>query len=357
MNQTGRRTFLRLIAGAALSGGVLDGLLRKTGSQQLGAVTTQSLNGLKLGLISDLNGSYGSTSYSRAVQRGMTLLLRQQPDLVLCAGDMVAGQKRSLTNTQLKAMWAGFEQSVRSPLQEAGIALLPAIGNHDGSSQQDQGGWIYGRERQQADLFWHKHRGDLRYGFIESKRFPFQYVWRRPGLFVIVIDASSASVDSSQRRWIEAALNSTHRQPDDLCLVMGHLPLTAFSEGRARAGECIDDPQGLAGLMRRGGADLVISGHHHAWYPSESMGLRLLSLGAMGSGPRRIIGSSVTSPPSLTLLEWSRPSKLIRESTIDLNTMQPMAADGLPAQVSVPGFPMARRRSMQWQQGSLISDD
>ena len=356
MNQTGRRTFLRLIAGAALSGGVLDGLLRKTGSQQLGAVTTQSLNGLKLGLISDLNGSYGSTSYSRAVERGVALLLRQQPDLVLCAGDMVAGQKRSLTNSQIKAMWAGLEQTVRAPLQQAGIPLIPAIGNHDGSSQQDQGGWIYGRERQQADLFWHKHRGDLQYGFIESKRFPFQYVWRRPGLFVIVIDASSASVDSSQRRWIEAALNSTHRQPDDLCLVMGHLPLTAFSEGRARAGECIDDPQGLAGLMRRGGADLVISGHHHAWYPSESMGLRLLSLGAMGSGPRRIIGSSVTSPPSLTLLEWSRPSKLIRESTIDLNTMQPMAADGLPAQVSVPGFPMARRRSMQWQQGSLISD-
>ncbi len=349
MNPTGRRTVLRLIAGAALSGGCLDGLLRKTGSQQLGAISTETLKGLKLGLISDLNGSYGSTSYSKAVQRGVRLLLRQQPDLVLCAGDMVAGQKRSLTNTQLKAMWAGFEQSVRAPLQQAGIALLPAIGNHDGSSQQDQGGWIYGRERQQTDLFWHEHRGNLQSGFIESERFPFQYVWRRPGLFLIVIDASSANVDSSQRRWIEAALNSTHRQPDDLSLVMGHLPLTAFSEGRARAGECVANPQGLAFLLRRGGVDLMISGHHHAWYPSESMGLRLLSLGAMGSGPRRIIGSSLTSPPSLTLLEWSRPSKLIRETTIDLNTMQPMASDGLPTQVSVPGFPLARRRSMQWQ--------
>ena len=357
MNPTGRRTFLRLIAGAALSGGILDGLSRKTRSQQLGSVSTQTLDGLKLGLISDLNGSYGSTSYSKAVQRGVTLLLRQQPDLVLCAGDMVAGQKRSLSNTQLKAMWAGFEQSVRAPLQQAGIPLLPAIGNHDGSSQQDQGGWIYERERQQADLFWHEHRGDLQSGFIESERFPFQYVWRRPGLFVIVIDASSANVDSSQRRWIEAALNSTHRQPDDLCLVMGHLPLTAFSEGRARSGECIANPQELAGLMRRGGVDLVISGHHHAWYPSESLGLRLLSLGAMGSGPRRIIGSSVTSPPSLTLLEWSRPSKLIRETTIDLNTMQPMASEGLPAQLSVSGFPVARRRSLQWQLGSLIEDD
>ena len=354
MRQTGRRTFLRLIAGAAISGSVLDGVLRKTGSQPLGPAFTQNADGLKLGLISDLNGSYGSTNYSSSVQRGVRLLMQQQPDLVLCAGDMVAGQKRSLTNSQLKAMWAGFEQSVRAPLQKAGIPLLPAIGNHDGSSQQHQGRWIYGRERQQADLFWAKHRGDLQSRFIENKRFPFQYVWRRPGLFVVVVDASSANVDSSQRQWIQSALTSPHRQPDDLCLVMGHLPLTAFSEGRARAGECIANPQELAVLLRRARVDLVISGHHHAWYPSESMGLRLLSLGAMGSGPRRIIGSGVIAPPSLTLLEWTRSSGLISETTIDLNTMQPIASDRLPTQVSVAGFAEARRRSLQWQRGSLI---
>ena len=354
MRQTGRRTFLRLIAGAAVSGSVLDGLLRKTGSQPLSPVSTQNTVALKLGLISDLNGSYGSTNYSRSVQRGVRLLMQQQPDLVLCAGDMVAGQKRSLTNSQLQAMWTGFEHSVRAPLQKAGVPLLPAIGNHDGSSQQHQGRWIFGRERQQADLFWGKHRGDLQSGFIESDRFPFQYAWRRPGLFVIVIDASSANVDSSQRQWLASALTSPHRQPDDLCLVMGHLPLTAFSEGRARTGECIANPEGLAVLLQRAGVDLVISGHHHAWYPSESMGLRLLSLGAMGSGPRRIIGSTVIAPPSLTLLEWSRPSELISETTIDLNTMQPIADDRLPAQVNVAGFAEARRRSLQWRRGSLI---
>ena len=351
MRQTGRRAFLRLIAGAAVSGSVLDDLLRKTGSHPLGQASAQNVDSLKLGLISDLNGSYGSTTYGSSVQRGVKLLMQQQPDLVLCAGDMVAGQKRSLTNSQLKAMWAGFEQSVQAPLQKAGIPILPAIGNHDGSSQQHQGRWIYGRERQQADLFWGKHRVNLQSRFIENERFPFQYVWRRPGLFVVVIDASSANVDSSQRQWIESALTSPHRQPDDLCLVMGHLPLTAFSEGRARAGECIANPQELAVLLRRGGVDLVISGHHHAWYPSESMGLRLLSLGAMGSGPRRIIGSSVIAPPSLTLLEWSQASELISETTIDLTTMQPMPSDRLPPQVNVAGFAEARRRSLQWQRG------
>ncbi len=354
MKQTGRRTFLRLIAGAAVSGSVLDGLLQKTGSHPLGPASAPTAEGLKLGLISDLNGSYGSTNYSSAVERGVTLLRQQEADLVLCAGDMVAGQKRSLTNSQLEAMWAGFEQSVRAPLEKAGIALIPAIGNHDGSSQQHQGRWIYGRERHQADLFWRKHRGDLQSGLIDSERFPFQYVWKRPGLFVVVIDASSANVDSSQRQWIKKALNSTHRHRDDLCLVMGHLPLTAVSEGRARAGECIANPQGLAGLLRRAGVDLVISGHHHAWYPSESLGLRLLSLGAMGSGPRRIIGSGVISPPSLTLLKWSRASELISEMTIDLNTMQPMTHHDQPAQVSVPGFPVARRRSLLWQRASPI---
>ena len=188
MRQTGRRTFLRLVAGATFSGTILDALLRKTDSQILIPSGAQAVEDLKLGLISDLNGSYGSTSYGSAVKRGVTLLLQQQPDLVLCAGDMVAGQKRALTNSQLKAMWAGFEQSVQTPLQRAGIPLLPAIGNHDGSSQKQQGQWIYGRERQQAALFWAKQREGLQSGFIQMDRFPFQYVWRRPGLFVVVFE-------------------------------------------------------------------------------------------------------------------------------------------------------------------------
>ena len=353
MWRSGRRSFLQLVAGAALSGGTLDVLLRATDSQTLGPASDQAALTLKLGLISDLNGSYGSTSYGSAVKRGVSLLLQQQPDLVLCAGDMVAGQQRSLTSAQLQAMWAGFEHSVRSPLEQAGIALLPAIGNHDGSSQKHQGHWVYAREREQAALFWNKHHGDLSSGFIDMDLFPFQYAWRRPGLYVVVIDASSANVDSSQRQWIETALNSTDRNPDDLCLVMGHLPLTAFSEGRARPGECIADPWGLADLLRRSRVDLVISGHHHAWYPSESMGLRLLSLGAMGSGPRRIIGSGVTAPPSLTILEWSQNNNLVEEISFDLNTLQPLPNDRLPWSLNVPGFAQARRRATQWQRGPL----
>ena len=45
----------------------------------------------RVGLISDLNSSYGSTSYIPAVDQGLDQLIGLQPDLVVCAGDMVAG--------------------------------------------------------------------------------------------------------------------------------------------------------------------------------------------------------------------------------------------------------------------------
>lgn len=355
MQQSGRRGFLQLLAGAALSGTLLDALLHASESRSLTASAAKLSSPLKIGLISDLNGSYGSTRYGGTVQRGVSLLLHEQPDLVLCAGDMVAGQKTSLTDRQLAAMWAAFDQTVYSPLEAAGIPMLPAMGNHDASSQKHQGLWIYGRERQQAAQFWQQHRSDLMPEVIDADGYPFQYAWRLPGLFVVVIDASSANVDGVQRQWLGRALKSAHRRADDLCLVMGHLPLTAFSQGRARAGECIANPEGLSTQLRQASVDLVISGHHHAWYPSESLGLRLLSLGAMGSGPRRLIGAGAASPPSLTLLEWSQPGGLVSETTIDLSSMRPISVEALPGRIVVPGFAEARRRSTGWQRGSEVS--
>lgn len=352
MKQPGRRDFLRLMAAAA-SASALEALLRQATAQPLASGQSSSPqaqnNPVRIGLISDLNRSYGSTSYGATVERGVSLLLQQKPDLVICAGDMVAGQKTSLTDRQLAAMWEGFQDSVQRPLQTAGIPLLPAIGNHDASSQRFQGRYIYARERQQASLFWNQHRDALSPGLTEAINFPFQYAWHGPGLFLVVMDASSATVSSAQRQWLSRALNAPQRHKDDLCLVVGHLPLTAFSQGRARAGECIHDAGSLAAELRQAQVDLVISGHHHAWYPAEALGLRLLSLGAMGSGPRRLLGSNIASAASLTLLDWSVSDQCISERTLNLNTLSEMQPDLLPTTIVAPGFAEARRRSTQWQ--------
>jgi len=355
MQQGSRREFLRLAATTALAGRFLNLTVRPASSQELEGSQERDIpqakpKALKLGLISDLNGSYGSTRYGPTVERGVALLKQHKPDLVLCAGDMVAGQNRALSDKQLRAMWRGFETSVRLPLQNVGIPLLPAIGNHDASSQRSRGSWTYARERVQASLFWQERRGALPPGLIEAENYPFFYAWQRPGLFIVVLDASSAAISSTQRQWLIDVLGSEHRRKDDLCLVVGHLPLTAFSEGRARAGECIDNAESLAAELRRARVDLVISGHHHAWYPSMALGLRLLSLGAMGSGPRRSIGSAKPASASLTLLDWSTSAQTVKETTLSLtNNLLPLQVATSPEQILVSGFPAARRRSTNWQ--------
>ena len=356
MKQPSRREFLQLLASAAASGSGLELLLRQAASRPLASEQSRhpqaQTKPFKIGLISDLNSSYGSTSYGPSVERGVNLLLQQKPDVVICAGDMVAGQKTSLTDRQLAAMWEGFETFVRRPLEAAGIPLLPAMGNHDASSQRSQGRWIYARERQQASLFWSKHQEALPPGLTEEENFPFQYAWRGRGLFLVVMDASSATVSSAQRQWLSRTLKSPQRQQDDLCLVVGHLPLTAFSQGRARAGECIHNAASLAAELRQAEVDLVISGHHHAWYPAEAQGLRLLSLGAMGSGPRRLIGNQTASPPSVTMLDWSSQDQTVRETTLDLRSLSPIATSTLPAQIAAAGFPEARQRNTTWRRGT-----
>ena len=63
---------------------------------------------------------------------------RQQNDLVISAGDLIAGQKASLTAPQVQAMWAAFDQSVRGPLAQAGIPFAFTLGNHDASLPGDR---------------------------------------------------------------------------------------------------------------------------------------------------------------------------------------------------------------------------
>ncbi|MEM9770406.1 MAG: metallophosphoesterase, partial [Cyanobacteria bacterium P01_D01_bin.73] len=52
---------------------------------------------MQIATLSDLNGPYGSTIYRKEVHQAIKRILDGSPALVLCAGDMVAGQKRGLT--------------------------------------------------------------------------------------------------------------------------------------------------------------------------------------------------------------------------------------------------------------------
>ena len=84
-----------------------------------------SANELNIYVISDLNGRYGSTSYSEDVRKSIDYIIKNKPDLVLSGGDHVAGQKSGL---DYQGMWDSFHEYVTNPLSKNSIPFFPTPG-------------------------------------------------------------------------------------------------------------------------------------------------------------------------------------------------------------------------------------
>ena len=316
-----RRQLLQLAAaGAAGSGLSWLGLGRAPAAAAAGS-------DLRIGLISDLNSSYGSTTYIPQVSQGLRQLLALQPQLLVCAGDMVAGQKRGLSAGQLDAMWDGFARTVLAPVRQAGVTFLPAVGNHDGSPG-------FTADREAARRFWSARRQALGLRFVDAADFPFHYSALQNEVFWLVWDASSSRVPAEQLSWARRQLASPAAQQARLRLVVGHLPLAGISQGRDRTGEVLDQASAIQELLEAGGVQAYISGHQHAWFPGRRGRLDLIQLGALGSGPRRLLQGSIPPQQTYATLDLNWPSETLLETTYAVATGRPVAWNRLPAQLS-----------------------
>ncbi|MDM7952330.1 MAG: metallophosphoesterase [Cyanobium sp. CZS 25K] len=287
-------------------------------------------SGTRLVLISDLNASFGSTTYIAEVHRGVALIPPLRPDLVICAGDMVAGQKAGLGRERLAAMWAGFDRSVLSPLRRAGLPFAPAMGNHDASGARSGGRFLFGDDRREAARFWRPRRDTLGLTFVDSGDFPFHYAIRQNDVFVLVWDASTATVPGEQLRWAERILASPAARSASRRLVVGHLPLRAVSQGRDRPGEVLAQAAAVRQLLERHGVEAYVSGHQHAYFPARLGQLDLFHLGAMGSGPRRLLGRNAPPFQTLTVLDLvGSPPRLV-DTSFDLQTLRRIDPQRLP---------------------------
>ena len=341
-----RRQFL------GLSGSGLAGLfLSKYWPANLARSSTQSpLSVLprgeqRIALISDLNSSYGSTVYLPQVYRGLELLLSMQPDLVLCGGDMVAGQKLGLSSKQLDAMWSAFDRNLLSPIRAAEEPFAPTMGNHDASSSRGKSGYIFELDRLHAEKFWRSHQQTLGLRFVDASQFPFRYSIRHGDVFVLFVDASSASISAADWTWAENQLAGSASSQALLRLVVGHLPPYAITKGRDRAGEVLSEPMRLRQLLDHHNVHLYISGHHHAWYPSRVGKTNLLSLGAMGSGPRQRLNDRKSPQQTITILDLFRGEGEIVETTIELNSLKILSAKQLPSSLQPSFGPKLNLRS------------
>ncbi|WP_340106505.1 metallophosphoesterase family protein [Rhodohalobacter sp. 8-1] len=279
---------------------------------------------LRIVLMSDLNESYGSTHYGRFVDSTMAYVEKWQPDLVLFAGDMIAGQSLKLSETEIRAMWSGFDETIGGPLRDLNIPFAFTLGNHDGSKSGN-----FDHERELAKEYWSTRMPDLTY--INNENFPFYYSFSFDDLFVISWDASGHLISKEEINWIKEQLTQEEAKNAALRLIIGHLPLYAIAEGRNRPGEVLNDADQLFEMMTDYGVDYYFSGHHHAWYPAVKDGLKMIHSGAQGSGPRALIGSKRPPRRTITLLEQNDGSGDFSISTYDMHdNMKVITPDQLP---------------------------
>ncbi len=248
---------------------------------------------VRLAVLSDMNGSYGSTTYKEPVHGAVDALVSHfEPSLVISTGDMVAGMKKGL---DYQAMWDAFHKVVTHPLTNAGVPFAPTPGNHDGTNRPG-----FALEREIYASTWKAHRPDL--DFVDDTHYPRRYAFMHQGVLLISIDASTVGrLSRPQRAWLEGVLQANEQVKAKI--VYGHVPLYPFARGRET--EILND-QGLEEMFAKYGVTAYISGHHHAYYPGRrEQGLRLVSMACLGGGPRRLISSTSSdpSPRALAIIE------------------------------------------------------
>jgi hypothetical protein len=305
---------------------------------------------VRLVAISDLNSSYGSTDYDPEVDKGIQLIPFWQPDLILCSGDMVAGQSPALTQAQLQAMWSSFDQHVTAPLRRAQLPFGFTVGNHDASSAQGLNGqFLFQLERDITREFWQNPTHNPGVQFIDRDEFPFYYTFELNGIFFLAWDGSSSHIPPEKLAWVEKALASPRAQQAKMRVLLGHLPLYAVAAGRNAPGEVLENAEQLRTLLEKYNVHTYISGHDHAYYPAHRGKLQLLHMGLLGAGPRPYLEGNLLPRKSMTVIDVKFNSpELTTYTTYDIQTLQTIEYAELPRSLKSHNG-MVVRRDIPWE--------
>ena len=283
---------------------------------------------LRVTVISDLNGHYGSRRYEATVPRAVARILEMKPDLVLSLGDMVAGERRRprLTRRGLEPMWGAFHRLVSNPIRLAGIPLAVVPGNHDASAYAG-----YEEDRRIFREQWEARRPQVQ--FVASDQYPFQYAFSAGGVLFAGLDGTiTGPFPAATRSWLRellAARGGAYRWR----VVFTHVPLFPFAGADQR--ETVSDPE-MEAVFREGKVDLVLSGHHHAYYHGWSDGILWVSQACIGAGPRALRGMRTVSPRAITTIEFPAVGPLVIRALRAPDFREPLDLRELPTSIRSP---------------------
>lgn len=282
-----------------------------------------------MAIMADMNGPYGSTTYNNHVHSAVAWLVEQQNiDLVVSPGDLVAGQRRGLS---FEPMWTAFHEAVTDPLARAGIPLAVSPGNHDAS-----GAPAFWEERIHFVREFERRRPQL--SFVDQRFYPFYYAFEVGPALIISLDGTTVGpLDRVQREWVRKTL--ARNQHKSVRIVVSHVPLFAVAEGRER--EILRDRE-LEEIFEEFNVDLMITGHHHAYYPAKRGKTIYLHAAALGDGPRRLVGDDHRSPRSMSLVTFDESGILELDTRLSPRFEESVDLNSLPESITADGEPIYR---------------
>lgn len=286
---------------------------------------------LKILLISDLNDSYGSVTYSDEVHEVINKIEEINPDIILCGGDMVAGQKASLSMSEINAMWDGFNSSVLTPIYKLDKPFGFTVGNHDASPN-------YHKDRAAASTFWTANKNKVNLTFVDDTHFPYFFSYVKNNVFFISWDASSAQITDEVKEWMEQQLSTEIAGKAKARIVLGHLPLYAIVESKNKKGEVLDNADETLEFLKDHQVDMYISGHQHAYFPATKQKVTLLHSGCLGGGPRQFINDDQPAKKAYSIIEIQKGNGFSKTRITGFRAVdhQLIPLNSLPD--SIPGF-------------------
>lgn len=281
---------------------------------------------LVVAVISDMNSSYGSTSYTTEVQASVKWLCEVlRPDLVIGTGDMVAGMKEGL---DYKAMWASFHAEVTDPLKQCGLTFAPSPGNHDAARAPR-----FLPERTEYVEQWVDRRPDV--NFVSDEVWPLRYAFRarpngveHPALFISLDLTTPRKLPNREIIWLDKTLAKAAGP----VVVFGHVPLVPIAKGREN--EASNDVR-LSEVLSRRQIDVFLHGHHHAFYPHITEGVPTISMPNLGTGARSWIGANEIGGNGLVVLTIGE--KDLNWQAYRVPNFEPWLLDSLPEALAVEG--------------------
>ena len=295
-------------------------------------IVTPQKDRVTIAVISDLNSQYGATDYEPEIDKAIELIITQwQPDLVLGGGDVIAGQKQSLTQEEIKAMWSAFDVHVARPLRKNQIPYAFTIGNHDGSGAIKNKQFVFARERDLAAAYWNEPNHNSGINFVDRANFPFYFSFQQDDIFYLVWDASTHIIDEQQLAWVQKSLSSNTAQQASMRIAIGHLPLYAVAQEKNKPGEYLAQAQQLQSLLEKYDVHTYISGHHHAYYPGKKGILQLLHAGALGQGARQLIDSNLLPQNTVTLIDIEPIAQTTTYTTYNIKNLEIIEESDLPS--------------------------